>query len=157
MVKLLRIITGALLATLTIGAMAGCNRNYDVLGPYALGYDGEHLLVAVCEDRVVEEITMSEYVREFGNSSSTRVWEAAGLLSLSTGESMVVGGANSGLANGKVKPVRLEPGMSYALALNDASSPDLTALFTIPTEGLSEGMWLTPRDELLTQPCPEGT
>ncbi|MFE7846536.1 hypothetical protein ACFUTX_15230 [Microbacterium sp. NPDC057407] len=133
--------------------LAGCNRNYELLGPYALGFDGENVLVAVCEDRVVDRLFMSQATRTGGSVESERIWEARGEASLSAGEWLVVSGSNPGLVNSRMVAPDPGPGVRYNIGINDVPSPYYSASFTIPDDGLAEGDWVSPTGDVRSTPC----
>lgn len=143
-------LTGAVLA------LTGCETAYQY-GPYALGRDGESLLVATCESRTVTTVYVEERPDHHGVEGRLHVWDATGDRSVAPGEIMVVGGDNPGLVNSvSVKPT-IEPGVRYFLQMNEEYGQVASALFRIPEDGLSEGEWLTPEGEVSSEPCPGTT
>lgn len=150
-----RLAASALIAVAIAGTLAGCNRNYEVLGPYTLGFDGEHLLVGVCEERHVEEVSMDEAHRNGWSMDIHTIWEAEGSQELASGEWLVVSGENPGLTNLLEDRADPSPGVRYDFGIHPVTSPDFSASFTIPESGLPEGMWLTPDGDLTPTPCRE--
>jgi len=130
--------------------ITGCE-NYYHYGPYELGYDGQHLLVASCEARNVTTV----YVEERGGRRGDRllIWEASGEARLGARDEMVVGGDNRGLANETVQDADPQPGVRYFISMNREPDRITSALFEIPSDGINEGSWVDPRGSVSTQPC----
>lgn len=151
--KLVRSVAAVAGLALVLG-LSACNTNYDVLGPYALGYEDGELLFAICEPMQVDRISLSVTTRDTGRAENRLVWVAEGDLAAKQGDVFVVGGQNDGLSNvvvGEDPPVN--GAATYFVGLNDRGSATLTASFWVPDSGLVEGMWLTPTDEMRTSPC----
>ncbi|WEK61900.1 MAG: hypothetical protein P0Y60_03855 [Candidatus Microbacterium colombiense] len=88
-------------------------------GDFEMGFDGSKILIGSCFRASVTEVSVSEYVREPGESSSRRVWEAAGETELKVGEPLVVGGDNLGLRNDLFIDPAPRPGIQYNVLFND--------------------------------------
>lgn len=145
----------ALVAVTGVIVLTGCETAYQY-GPYALGTDGDNLLVAACEARQVTTVYMEERPDLPGVDGRRHVWEASGDRPLTAGEVLVVGGDNDGLVAGVSLQPRIEPGVRYFLDMNEEQGQVTSALFTIPEEGLSAGEWLTPEGDVSADPCAEG-
>lgn len=155
-----RLVAAASVLSLTL-ALAACNRNYEILGPYSLGFDGQHLLIGICTNMEIDHVSLSATPRgSQARDDTVTVWEAVGGIRARDGDALIVGGSNPGLRNQVVDDdVLPEPGLLLVLGFNDISDANLSAVFEIPDEGLAPGTWLTPLDEIRETPCeaPEGT
>ena len=132
--------------------LSGCETAY-MHGPYELGFDGENLLVAACEDRNVSTVYLEERPDVPGVEGRRHVWEATGDVSIAAGEILVVGGDNPGLlTTDSVKPA-IEPGTRYFVEMNEEPGRVTSALFRIPEDGLFAGEWVTPEGDESSEPC----
>lgn len=144
-------VVAAISLVATIMILSGCNRNYEIRGPYSLGNDGRHLLIGFCEALFVDHIFISASVPDGG--AEPRVWDASGSLSVGVGDKLTVSPANDELTTATFSRILPRPGVRYFLLVNDASQPSLSAAFAIPEGGLPAGKWLTPLGELRNSPC----
>ncbi|MET4158539.1 hypothetical protein [Agromyces sp. PvR057] len=153
MVKM-RPLMAVVCALSSVAMLSGCNRNYEILGPYSLGFDGTHLVIGVCEDMTISGVRLSQTTGARRADDTRVVWTAVGDLHARSGDTMIVAGQNSGLRNSialdDVNPV---PGSRFDLGLNDISEASLSAAFEIPDDGLAPGAWLTPLGEIRDTPC----
>ncbi len=148
-----RLVAAALVLGIAL-SMSACNRNYEILGPYSLGFDGHHLLIGICTNLEVNRVSLLETGGSRTRDDTRDVWEATGDLKARAGDELVVGGSNTGLENQVVADNVLPlPGMLFELGFNDATEATLSASFEIPDEGLAPGTWLTPLDEIRETPC----
>ncbi|WP_341947339.1 hypothetical protein [Microbacterium sp. LWH11-1.2] len=136
--------------------LTGCETYYQY-GPYALGTDGENLLIAACEARTITTVYVEERPDLPGVEGRRHVWEASGDRTIAAGEVLVVGGENAGLVDGVSLQPTIEPGVRYFLDMNEEKGQVTSALFMIPEEGLSAGEWVTPEGDVSSQPCPNTT
>ncbi|BDZ56203.1 hypothetical protein GCM10025870_32760 [Agromyces marinus] len=149
-----RFVAAASILGLTL-SLAACNRNYEILGPYSLGYDGQHLLVGICTNLQVHHVRLSATPPgSQARGDTVSVWEASGDAQAREGDRLIVGGTNPGLRNEVVlDDAYPEPGVLFVLGFNDLSDAALSAVFEIPDDGLAPGSWLTPLDEIRETPC----
>lgn len=135
-------------------SLSGCNRNYEILGPYSLGYDGEHLLIGVCTGLQIDRVSLLETHGARMQDDTRVVWEAHGDLYARMGDTLVVAGPNPGLRNDvAARDARPTPGALLELGFNDATEAELSASFTIPDDGFAPGVWLTPTGEIRDGAC----
>ena len=154
-----RLVAAVSVVGLALG-LAACNRNYEILGPYSLGFDGQHLLIGICTNMTIDRVSLLETGGPRTPGDTREVWEANGDLHVRTGDALAVGGSHPGLVNEIVADeVHPRPGLLFELGLNDADDATLSASFEIPDEGLASGAWLTPLGEIHETPCEasEGT
>lgn len=145
----------AVAVLMTLGlvvALTGCETFY-LHGPYELGFDGRNLQVATCVARDVESVLVDEYVLVDGGQQSRRIWDALGDISIVSGDSLVVGGDNPGLITTTNEPPRLEHGYEYYVQFNEEEGVVSSARFSIPSEGLGKGEWLTSHGDVRTTAC----
>lgn len=135
--------------------LAACNRNYEILGPYSLGFDGQHFVVGTCTNMEINRVSLSATPRgSHAHDDTVTVWEAVGDAEVRDGDRLIVGGPNPGLTNEVLRDdVLPEPGLLLVLGFNGVSDATLSATFEIPDEGLAPGNWLTPLDEVRETPC----
>lgn len=133
-------------------ALTGCD-NVPLRGDFEVGFDGERLLLVSCQDASVTEVSVSEYIRKPGESSSQRVWEASGERSLAEKDPLIVGGENRGLINGLVRDVTPGPGTQYHVLFNDMPDRVSSARFVWPDGGVAPGRWLSTDGDLHAGPC----
>lgn len=141
-------VSGVLLAL----ALAGCD-NIPLRGGFELGFDGERLLLVSCQDASVTEVSVSEYVRKSGESSSRRIWEASGERSLAEKDPLIVGAENRGLINGLVREANPGSGIQYHVLFNDMPDRVSSARFVWPDGGVTPGQWLSTDGDLHAEPC----
>ena len=48
-----RLVAAVSVVGLALGLVA-CNRNYEILGPYSLGFDGQRLLIGICASMEID-------------------------------------------------------------------------------------------------------
>ena len=138
-----------------VAALPGCNRAYEVLGPYSLGFDGGRVLVGVCSDMKIEHVRVAQ-VQGRGAGVYHLVWEADGTAHVRVGD-VLSSGDTPGLTTSELAAATPEPGTTYWLDVNDVSRPELSAKFEIPDGGLAVGDWLTPTGIVQNEPCNSGS
>lgn len=139
------------LALVAVGT-SGCNQAYDIRGPYSLGFDGEHVMVGVCTDMVIEKIVLERQYRHVRPFQDRVILEGEGELEVD-GEAVVVGGATAGLTFSTAIAPEPQSNTWFWLSVNDVSKPELSATFIVPEEGVPRGKWLTPTGIIQDQPC----
>lgn len=149
-----RLVAAVSVVGLALGLVA-CNRNYEILGPYSLGFDGQRLLIGTCTHMEINRVSLSATPSgSHARDDTVTVWEAVGDAEVDDADRLIVGGTNPGLRNEVVRDdVLPEPGLLFVLGFNDVSDATLSAAFEIPDEGLTSGSWLTPLDEIRETPC----
>lgn len=149
-----RVALGVVVLLVVGVGVTGCNRNWEVLGPYSLGFEEGELLLAVCEAGPVTRVYLTKTVREDRSGEAPTVWEAEGYVQAEKGHVFVVGGVNDGLRNVLVgEPLPVTEVRDYSVLFNEGDRATLSAVFYLPDSGLGEGEWLTPTGELRDAPC----
>lgn len=153
MSRVIRVVAAVVCGVAAASLLSGCNRNFEILGPYSLSFDGEHLLIGICTDMTIDEVKLSQSIRSRRPFEDSVVWEAAGSFSARHADALTVGGSNPGLFNSTVEAPEPIGRTRYRVRFNDGSDAAQYAVWTIPEEGLESGMWLTPLGEIRDQPC----
>lgn len=136
------------LCLVTLG-LSGCQ---PADGPVAISeLDGE-LYIAVCDDLVVGG-AYGSFRPEGGQWA--RFWEADGQSAIADGTVAPLGQDSFGLRSTLLSAPTIEPGSQLAITFLGEPNPSsgTVAQFSVPTTGLAEGEWLTPRGDVLSSPC----
>ncbi|MGR2752199.1 hypothetical protein [Agromyces arachidis] len=148
-----RLAAGVSVGIGVVSSLSGCVLLEAQGGPYSLGWDGEHLLIGICQAMEIDRVRLFES-RSPGRDDGF-VWDARGHIEADAGDVLTVRGSNAGLsdrlASDGVRPLL---GVKFDLLVNDRPDADKVAVFVIPSEGLAPGSWLTSRgNEVHDEPC----
>lgn len=144
-----RMAVAALGVVATVPLLAGCNRNYD-FGPYALAFDAEVPVIAVCRSLDITRVLVEEVTPQGGEET---VLVASGRSSAVVGTVVSAAAVPAGMRIETAVAANPNEGVAYTLDVNDVSDPELSARFVIPAGGVPSGWWLSPRGELTREPC----
>ncbi|MGN7950541.1 hypothetical protein ACTJKH_17505 [Microbacterium sp. 22215] len=132
-------------------ALVSCENFYHY-GPFALGTDGDQVLITSCENLLLESAYLEERPDAPGNRGRRHVWEVGGRSGMRAGDVLVVGGDNAGLKNELRKSFTVIPGARYFFE-SKSEEGDESALFVIPAAGIEDGDWVSPDGEVRSAPC----
>ncbi len=122
------------------------------LGPFALGLDGDGIVVVACEDLELMSVELYQSILVNGSLEYPEVIGTSGeVQSLALGEQLRLDPVDPLSGVGGMQS--LEANATYFVESLQVDGQGVTATFRVPEGGLSEGRWLGSDQSVNAKPC----